>query len=430
MEGIYAVASSSSSVTYGNIASFIKEMLINNFPYNFFKYTNITSEIAYRNIRRQLGSNTSNEFYKRQKPWLIIRPQISVPSGDAYLYDTPLTKNYDNIEYGVDKRTLLPLIHDPDNSYKVLYKINRDQMSFDITLTVPSLTRQIDVYKYLVNNFVWERPYTVASSLEAMIPRDFVNFIGKITNVDIMPEKTGPAMIPIMIQQLNKFSRYPITYKVRNATSLDEFFMYYTTELLITLSDLSLDDVTKKNMVDESYNINFRINVEFNLPGMFFLAGTKPALSQVYVDIRSSGGDSIVDYIPIYTLNNLYEKYKPVVDNYRLYLSSIIQTSPDAITEDTLDISNFFEDAYTKVINETCKFNVSVDTLIKVIMVKDSVELIRDTDWNIDWNTKIVTIKNPDSTSTYRIIVYMNSILMNEKISEFTDDNNNDKSKL
>ena len=110
MESVYAVASSSSSTTYGNIMTSFKEIIMQHFPINFFKDVNLTSEISYVNIRRRLGRNTLNEMSKLERPYLTINPQIQPPNGDQYLFDIPLTKNFDNMEYGIQKNTLFQLL--------------------------------------------------------------------------------------------------------------------------------------------------------------------------------------------------------------------------------------------------------------------------------------------------------------------------------
>jgi len=431
MDGIYAIASSSSSVTYGNIASYVKEMLIRKFRPDFFKYVSISTELAYRNFRRQLLNSSNDEITKRKKPWLIIKPRIEVPSGDMYLYDIPLTKNYDNIEYGVAKSHLFPFIDDKDNGCKIMFKINRDQMIFDVTITVSTFYQQVDLYKAMMNQFVWNRPFTEVASLEAMIPRDFINTIGKVSKIDVTSESNGHNMIPILIQHLNKYSQYPITYKMRNSTSLDEFYMYYTTEVLLTFSDLDIDEGIKKNMVDDVYNINFRVTAEFNLPGVFLLGGSKPEIKKIYIGISENSSDQSKDYVPLYTFENLYDKYKPIIGNFRLHVSSIFQTEPENDGKtDILDISPFFEEPYVKVLKQNYANNLPMYTLIKIIVIKDSVELVENTDWIMDWNTLSLKINNANHDSTYRFLIYYNTILLNERVVDMVDDSKTDKPKL
>ena len=185
MENIYAMGSSSASTTYGNIMVFVKERILQLLPIINFKDINLSSEIAYVNTRRRLGRNSLREISKLETPNMTIIPRIQPPSGDVYLYDVPLTKNYNNIEYGVAKNTLFWILRNKDDGYFFTYKLNRDRISFDVEITVDTLIQQTDIWKYMLNWFTWERPYAVPTCLEAMIPRHMIKAMGKLSNIDI-----------------------------------------------------------------------------------------------------------------------------------------------------------------------------------------------------------------------------------------------------
>ncbi len=429
MEGIYTVAASSSSTTYGNIASAIREMLISHFPYNYFKYINISTEAAFKNMKRQFGTNTNNEINKRKKPYLSIRPSFNPPNSDMYLYEIPMTKNFDNIEYGITKRHLFPIYNDPTNSFTLMYKLNRDKIDYDVTITVSTLMQQLDLYKSMLNVFTWDNPRLLKTSLEAMIPRSLIVYMGKLMGTDITIPDTNN--IPVLLQQLNFNSQYPITYKIRNASAKDEFFMYYNHNLLVTMTDLNSDEVIKKNMADEAFNITFKISVEFNLPGLFLILGAEPKYAlDIQLEIGESGSD-YSEFIPLYTFNNLYRDYASKIDGFRLYTSAIFKTSYDEKTRsDTLDISQIFDDNYIKIIKENNRYNISPDTIVKLIILKDQIELNKNTDWIIDWNQMKLTINNADNDATYRLLVYTNSIKINDRLAELIDGTKSDKSRL
>ena len=191
METIYTTANPSSSVIYGNVAAFIKEYLVSKFPSNFFKYKSISTELSYRNILQQLRESENMELSKRQKPYLIIKPLIqSLSNGDMYLYDTPMTKNYFDMEYGIDKRHLFPVIKDKESGYSLLYKINRDRFEFDITVSVSTQIQQIDWWKYMQNELVWDIPMAITTSFESIIPDDIIFHISNLTNIPIGDNKS------------------------------------------------------------------------------------------------------------------------------------------------------------------------------------------------------------------------------------------------
>lgn len=427
MENIYTAASSSSSTTYGNIMTFVKERLTQSFPAGYFKDVYLSSEIAYVNMRRRLGRNTINEFSKLERPFVTITPQINPPNGDMYLYDIPLTKNYDNIEYGIDANTLFAIIKNNDDGYTFGYKLNRDQIQFEIILTVDTLIQQLDLYKYLVNHFTWERPFTVKGSLEAMIPREIVKQMGLLSNINIDNPKSN--QIPTILKMMNKYTRYPITYKMRNGTALDEFFMYYTAEILMTYSDLSLEPVSRKGFADDFYQIRFNCVAEFNLPGLFVLSGNKPRPRVLDVDIKVKEHDGYHDLIPLYTINNFFSKYPSTKNGYLYYTSTRFQTECDKnCSTDDLDISVLFEDWQVDIIHRYQSTNIPIETLVDPILLKDGEEMKKD--WIIDWSEMKLVIDNANNKSTYCLILYINNNLFSEEKIEDIENIQTDKPRL
>lgn len=427
MENIYTAASSSSSTTYGNIMTFVKERLTQSFPAGYFKDVYLSSEIAYVNMRRRLGRNTIKEFSKLERPFVTITPQINPPSGDMYLYDIPLTKNYDNIEYGIDANTLFAIIKNNDDGYTFGYKLNRDQIQFEITITVDTLIQQLDLYKYLVNHFTWERPFTVKGSLEAMIPREIVKQMGLLSNIDIDNQKSN--QIPTILKMMNKYTRYPITYKMRNGTALDEFFMYYNAEILLTYNDLSLEPVSRKGFADDYYQIRFTCVAEFNLPGLFVLSGHKPKPKELDVDIKVKEHDGYHDLIPLYTISNFFSRYPSTKNGYLYYTSTRFQTecSGNSLT-DHLDIDVLFENWQIDIIHRYQSANIPIETLIDPILLKDGEEMKKD--WNVDWSKMKLTIENANNKSTYCFILYINNNLFSEEKIEDTENTQTDKPRI
>ena len=407
--------------------TFVKERLTQSFPAGYFKDVYLSSEIAYVNMRRRLGRNTIKEFSKLERPFVTITPQINPPSGDMYLYDIPLTKNYDNIEYGIDANTLFAIIKNNDDGYTFGYKLNRDQIQFEITITVDTLIQQLDLYKYLVNHFTWERPFTVKGSLEAMIPREIVKQMGLLSNINIDNQKSN--QIPTILKMMNKYTRYPITYKIRNGTALDEFFMYYNAEILLTYNDLSLEPVSRKGFADDYYQIRFTCVAEFNLPGLFVLSGHKPKPKELDVDIKVKEHDGYHDLIPLYTISNFFSRYPSTKNGYLYYTSTRFQTecTGNSLT-DHLDIDVLFEDWQIDIIHRYQSTNIPIETLIDPILLKDGEEMKKD--WNVDWSKMKLTIENANNKSTYCFILYINNNLFSEEKIENTENTQTDKPRI
>lgn len=426
MDNVYTVASSSSSTTYGNVMMSFKEALTNLFDPDTFNDVYVSSEIAYVNMRRRRGRNTKDEMAKLRKPYMVIQPQIQPPNSDLYLYDIPLTKNIDNLEYGLFTNTLLPILANLDDGYALSYKLNRDQLSFDIRIKVETFIQQIDLFNNMKNWLRWDHPFSVRTSLEAMIPRHIVSQMSKLSNIWIDDKETN--QIPAALRMLNEISRFPITYKMRNGTALDEFFMYYTPELIITLTDLTPEQGNMRGMISDYYEITFRATVDFNLPGMFVLTGMKPKPEMIDISLAVKDKDNTYDFIPLYTIHDMYAKYQNCKNGYILYASSRFQTEADPKSKsDNFDFSVLFDPGYMNVLQEYNIKNIPITTLVSVTLLKDGDLLSEGKDYSIDWMKIQVIIPDADNKATYHIFIYINNRLFNEELIDTETEGRFDK---
>lgn len=426
MKSIYTAASTSSSTTYGNVMSFIKEKLVQSFPMGIFKDVNMNSELAFVNVRRRLGMNSLTEMKKLERPYMTLSPQFEVPSGDQYLYDIPLTKNFDNVEYGVSMNTLFPAIVNKRDNWDFVFKLNRDQIKFDVTIAMNTKIQQLDMYKFLVNHFTWERPFTVDASLESMIPREIVKQIGLLNAINI--DDSDKNNIPTILQTMNRWSTYPITYKIRNGTATDEFFMYYNAHILCTYDNLTIDEGQKKNMADDLFQMRFSITAEFNLPGMYLLIGKDPKPRELDIDLGVISSNGYHDLIPLYTVTNFFQRYPEELNGFIYYINSRFTTDakPGAVV-DHLDITVLFDEDRKRTISRYVVNNIPITTLVKIILIKDDNELSNGNDYVVDWSKFSIDIMNPDNDATYRIVIYINNLLFEEEKTALVENQTKDK---
>ena len=439
MECILSLGTSSASHTYGNVASSIKEILLRYFTPNFFTYVYIDSKIAWKNIAEVLG-NGDVEFKKRHYPFMIITPRFSTGNDDRFLSNIPLTMNMDNTIAGLRRNTLFPLVMDKERGVELTYRINRDQVEFEVELRLRSLAQQLDIYKNLKNQMLWDRPYLEPTALEAMIPKSMIEYMGKMAGIDITSvprtnaeENPVNNQVPLIMRYLNGHSRNPITYKVRNSTSVEEFFLYYKTKLLLTFSDLTLGDASKKNSVDEYYSLTFRVGVEFNLPGLYALVGShEKKFHGLKFDavVQSPIGD-ISDLIPLYTYTNLYDRYDvDTMDGFTFYSSTIVQCEEENQGKDEIiPLDEIIPPDHMKVLSTLIQDGVPPETIFRVRLLKNSKDLGTNceisestaSEWTVDWDRKQIVIHKSDPMMTYRIIVYANMIQLNERFGAMQD---------
>lgn len=418
MDGIYTMASPSSSSLYGNVGCAIRQLILSKFPYNYFQYMNVSTEMAFHNLRRQFGSNTNNEISKRKYPQLIVQPSYQVPDQDGFLQNVPLTKNDMDIQSNVDRRYLFEVIKDKEYDWSLKFKLNRDRIEYDVQVITQTLHQQLDIYKAMMNQMTWDRTFYYPAALEAVIPKTMVEYMSRLCNMDIY---TYPEFIPMFLRHLNSVSGYPITYKVRNASATDEFFMYYQHNLVVTYTDLQLESANKKGMVDESYAITFRVIVDFNLPGLFILDGAEKNLSKIkgiLVDKTSTGkgyDEDLDEFIPLFSLSGFYNRFPQRRDGLTLY-GSFLFTSEEKTDQDTADIGLLIEPDHQKAIRFHTKYGMLDKTICEVFVMKDSEELSED-QFKINWDTMKIEYKNPDPKATYRVAIYMNMEVINADLA-------------
>lgn len=422
MQGAYTVASSSASATYGNVACVVREQILSKFADGFFRSRNIASEAPFRNMRRQFFElNSTEELHKRMKPYISIQPTYGVTNSNEIAFqDIPLTNNYDNMEYGIDKRFLLPILYDSDNGYSLKYKFNRDRLEFEVTLSVSTFHQQIDLWKSLLNQIRWERPTTYRAALEHMIPRSMISYYSKLVNMDIDNSNTN--VIPILLHRLNQNSKYPITYKIKNASGKDEFFLYYNHLLMMNFYDLDKDTGSKKGMVDDVFTITFRVWVEFNIPGLFILMkdSSAPDYEHVKMDIVTRDGNGSPDeYFPVYSVSNLHQRFPGILNGKSLYVSSIFNTEKHPNTnKDFLDIRSLLEEDLIGVLKSYAGYNESLHAFIDIYILKDDICLTESIDYWLNWNRMGVILNRTDPFATYRIFIYIDRDRINENIVE------------
>lgn len=409
MDGIYTMASPSVSSLYGNVGCAIRELILSKFPYNFFKYTNVSTEVAFKNMRRQFGSNTNTEMTKRKRPYLIIQPQYQEPDPDGFLQNVPLTKNEMDTQYGVDARYLFDIIHDYNDMYDLKFKLNRDRLEYEVTISFTTQMQQLDTYKAMMNQVTWDRWTYYTTALESIIPKTMVRYMARLSGMDI---DQNPELVPQFIRHLNDNSSYPITYKLRNASATDEYFMYYTHHLMVIFQDINIADGNMKGMINDDFRLTFKVITEFNLPGLYVLSGNTEKLRGLKASIGVSEIESdSSEYIPLFSVTNLFNRYPQKLDGMSLYSAYIFNTDAGTKNEDILDLKAVFNQEQIQAIKFQTDHGVMPETIARLIILKNGVE---STDWEVNWPTLTLKIKDPDDTASYRLILYVNMSSIND----------------
>ena len=400
----------------------LREFFVSRYDKDYFKYIGVSTELASNAMRRMFGRNSRKEIAKQEKPSLIINPRYT-PSTDLPFAQT--AKVFDITENGVSRHSLMRLLWDIDNEMALLFKPNYDRIEFDVTIAVYTQHEQIDRYKYTENTIPFNRPFSIPVSLECILPNHLIQYMAKCAGLKTQGD---PEYDPVaVLNYLNRVSsKWPITYKVRNSSGNEEFFMYYTTQLLLYLTNLDKPDGQQKGMADYKYEITFSGTADFNLPGSFILSGTE--------DRRFDGGaitfvDSSGSGVPLFTINNLYDDYQVSVDGFKMYTTAAIKTDKLKGEKDDIPINQLLHKEYMDVITRMKAQGNPMDTLIRFRLMENSHDKSPD-EWRINWDDFTLDIYNTDPDATYRVIIYVNKLKMNEELVISADSLKSDKNDL
>ena len=400
----YAVAPMSLAHTFGNMTAFVTEYIKGMFPKDYFKTVNIASSIAYRDF--SVFESRNKNFIKKNKPMLIVRPRIDIMNNDVFLNGTLLTTRITDNFYDRDFGNLQPFIEDNKKGIYVKYLLNRIKMYFDITFIFETQIEQLNQAMYLKNRVRHEIPFVIQTHLENNVPKEIMQGVAKDAGIDINDTKT-------FLDYVNKHSHYPVTYKLKNSTGNDEYFRYYPAYIDAIFTGFNVEDGSKKGFVDDAYPINITLETEFFTSGIYFFFTKNPeTISEFSLSISAEDGKTI---IPIYT--------SPVVSNieppegWELYANTLYKVESSS-QPDHLDFSPLINKSLKSAIDHHLKNSIPLNPLIKIFVYKDSELLdINNGDFEVDYSKLTLITNRVNTTSTYRLLIYVNIYYINTLIS-------------
>lgn len=408
----YAVSSAGLAHTYGNATAYMTEFIKGLFPPNYFKTVHINSTIAYREFN--IFKNSRREFIKKQKPMLIIRPRLELFDNDNFLEGTYLTTRIMDNYMDVDFSNLQPFIENMNDKIRVKYLLNRIKMFFDVSIVVETKMEQINYAHYLKNRIRHDRPFFLQTSFENHIPREIISVYAKEVGLSLNNDDD----VKHVLDSLNSNSYYPITYKMKNSTGNDEFFRFYPVNIDTTVSSLSLDDGGKKDMVDDAYGISFTVSTEFNTAGLYYYFTESPeVIDEIRFSMTCDQGKTI---IPIFTISNLYDDIQ-MPPGWNMYISPMYKVDYTGVS-DQLDFSSLINVSLKEAIKYHIDHNIPLDTFIQAFVMKDNKKMdITKGEYEIDFENLILTTHNANEVSTYRLIIYVNTMYINNLVADLLD---------
>lgn len=401
MDSIFFTASTSVSQMYGNVINAVQMYLENSMPDGFLADRSISTRTSFRYFRRYL--HTKQEFETKQRPFMIIRPSVEVydnVSSSDFLSGTQLI--WHQGVAGGSKLAKQTFFTDKDTGIGMAFKINRYRLNFEINIQTNTYYSALDLYNYLNNTLVFNRSIYIPTSLESLIPKEMLYHICEIVGINIDDRNN----IPVLNQYLRKHASYPISYKMRNSTSTDEYFLFYPQNIIATFTDLQCEDPNKKNMIDEYAAVGFKIECDFNAIAAYY-AWTRKVLHKKFKLCLHEGDHSA--YIPLYTFERTFADNDYIEKGYTLYSSNIIKTEQqNEGKDDIFSITECIQPDLKKLMDNILANGNDMTLLLlpRLIMHDKDGEYLSD--FEINWSKFEMTIKHSDPYKTYRFLLYIN----------------------
>lgn len=405
----YATSSPSLGHTYGNMTAYIVEYIKKLFPADYFKTVNVSSTIAYKQFN--IFQNKNTDFFKKSKPMLIVRPRVEIMDTDNFLHGTYLTMRITDGFTDLDGSNLQPFFYDKEKGIQVKYLLNRLKMFFDVTILVDTQLEQLNQANYLRNRVMFDRPFFLPVNFESNVSKIFFESISKESKIPMYDEHGS---IRPFMEYVNAHACFPVTYKMKNSTGNDEFFRFYTANVDTTLSNLAIDDGSKKGFVDSQYSISFTISSEFSTAGMYFyFTRNKHVIDEIRMFIGEAGENGTM--IPIFTFQNSMGPKLP--EGWEFYGMPMYKVEKKV---DEMSIEPVLNKSILYIIRYHVRHGIPINTFMTIDIYKDSEKLVYGTDYKIDFHTFMLTTYKTNKSSTYRMVIHVNTKYINELIADLT----------
>lgn len=417
----YSTADVSNAHTIGNVLAYVRSKILSGFREDYFHSVHTSTKIAFKHFNI-MNMNNGTQYFRKRKPFLTIRPRIELNTDDAFLSHTLLTERFTDNGM-VDRGSLQDVMTDARHGVYVQYRLQRYRVAFDVTMVVETPNEQMDLAYKLKNNNVWEKHITWGTHLESNIPRSIIAGVSYLTNIPM----SAPADL---LAHMNTYTNSAVTYKMKNSSGVDEYFYYYKTNIDAYMTNLSMDDGSRVNMVDDTYTVSYTIQCEFNGPGVYMIFSEHPLdMDLINMDIVHSHFDK--EYSINYErgaleldilLTDLRQDYD-IPTGWRLYSNPAYKISPDLAKDepDILDLTKLFQSHIQEAIKYYLKNNIPIQQILQIDVYRDEKLLENEVDYVVDYQHMKLYTLTKNIHSNYRMIIMFNNLQLNTLLKDILD---------
>lgn len=385
----------------GNVTAIALQFIIDLFPDNTFATALPSTQLSHRQLR-----HTPKQIRSQPYPMCIISPRVSLSGLDNRLAAGSFaTTTWSNTSNRFQNRSEMPELFF-DKQKKIMWrgKINRTVAYFDFVLSFQSYSEQLRWASYLINKIPTDGGFfDIDTALEMALPDGLLEETSRYANI---PIKDNNGNVSEFVDYLNINSVFPISYRFSSGRHTDAFYAYYMTSLLCNIGELNYSNGTKSGMVESDYPITFTMRCEFNTIGMFDLCVPNPG------PLRKLQPKNCSIAIPIFS-DIWNEKDFPLAYGWKIHARPIVKMDWG---EQELYIGSSFGNAINQMIDYHLEHHIDVGLFISVKLREN--RCLIDDGYYVNWETRTLVFDNINYTHTYRLIIAVNQLYIQNMLKE------------
>ena len=401
----YVMALCSTAHTYGNVLATAQQWILNIFKFkkDLFKSIHVNSRIAHSQILR-----TPQKHIKRECPMILFSPRVEYGE-ETPLQHTLLTEKRGGLHTTGTNGVvdLHPFFYDTENGISLEYTEMQRCMMVDVLLTFDTLIEQMNYMDYLMLELDWDRPFDINMWLESYIDLGLMNLLTELTGIPVHDPNDNS--VTDFLNYINGHSCFPVTYKTAGSTNREEFYRYYNTDVLATLTNIEKNGGDTVNHITKNFTISFTLRLVFWSPGLYYLMSDRIKKQEQVIVPNSS--TLIPIFADVFVLEDL--NLSPGWEVYG-HTSYILDKVNDVVSYETL-----IQERVKEVISLHLRDGIPVVNFLDIKVRKMGNLLLEGRDYENDYKNYSVEFHNITwGFDTYTVIVTINTLYVNEMIKQ------------
>lgn len=378
--------------SYAVCTEFARDWFLDKFPQGFFNSIYVDGSKSFDQFR--MFSKIDLQL-KRTNPVLAISPQI-----DAQYNRNFIDTNYEMGGYLRRARMDGTFFSDkrPDKQLHLALQMKTIQMNFVYKMRVDTDAQQLDLLdfiKYKHRAGASENQYI---TLEIHVPKKIINQIAFDNAIEFDP-LSGPKNPDEMLRYLNSYSVLPFLYKRRNATGTFEYFIRVENCGVHVKSELPNRDESGNKVDSETtyFTPDFQIAVEMLAPYCFIYYSQH---QQSIINTSKAIDDDVI--ILMKAVRAELPETNEVGWN-RLITTEYIVDNADLQNNITINFKDLIQGELARIIEYTYSVALSPSLFMDFIILNNGEFM----DYDIDWSTNSLTLKEKTSYPGFSIGIYV-----------------------